>query len=69
MDDSSGFVYVMVKESADGLVKLGRTERKPHLRASELDSTDSPTPSIVAYYAYCDNHGTVGFRSSKKSKI
>ncbi len=54
-EDKSGFVYVMAKESSPSYFKVGRTERKPQLRALELDGTDSPTPSIVVYFAYCDN--------------
>jgi hypothetical protein len=53
--DNSGFVYLMVKESSPGYLKVGTTEKKPHLRALELDGTDSPTPSIVIYYVYCES--------------
>ncbi len=54
-EDSTGFVYVLSKESAPGYYKVGKTEKKPALRAAELDGTDSPTPSIVVYYVYCDD--------------
>lgn len=54
-DDKSGFVYVMTKESSPSYFKIGRTEKKPQLRAMELDGTDSPTPSIVVYYVFCED--------------
>ena len=53
--DNSGFVYVMAKESSPNYLKIGRTEKKPQLRADELDSTDSPTPSFVVYYVFCED--------------
>lgn len=56
MEDRHGFVYVMTKEELPHIYKVGCTEKKPHLRAAELDGTDSPLPSIVTYYAFCDDH-------------
>lgn len=53
--DKTGFVYVMTKESSPMYFKVGRTEKKPQLRAVELDGTDSPTPSIVVYYVFCED--------------
>jgi hypothetical protein len=53
--DSTGFVYVMTKESSPMYFKIGKTEKKPQLRAIELDSTDSPTPSVVVYYVFCED--------------
>lgn len=55
MSDRSGFVYVMTKEDLPFYYKVGCTEKKPHLRANELDGTDSPLPSIVTYYVYCSD--------------
>jgi hypothetical protein len=45
----------MTKESSPTYFKIGRTEKKPQLRAIELDGTDSPTPSIVVYYVFCED--------------
>ncbi len=53
--DQTGFVYVMTKESSPMYFKVGKTEKKPQLRAIELDGTDSPTPSIVVYYVFCED--------------
>lgn len=55
LKDQTGFVYVMTKESSPMYFKVGKTEKKPQLRAVELDSTDSPTPSIVVYYVFCED--------------
>jgi hypothetical protein len=55
LKDNTGFVYVMTKESSPMYFKVGKTEKKPQLRAIELDGTDSPTPSIVVYYVFCED--------------
>jgi hypothetical protein len=55
LKDKTGFVYVMTKESSPMYFKVGKTEKKPQLRAIELDGTDSPTPSIVVYYVFCED--------------
>lgn len=46
----SGYLYVLINESMEGIVKIGYTTRSPRLRASELSSpTGVPTPFISVY--------------------
>lgn len=53
-----GYIYVLYNSSANGVVKIGKTQRNPDERARELSSaTGVPTPFIVVYQAYfndCD---------------
>ena len=53
-----GFIYVLINHSMDGLVKIGKTQRRPEDRVSELSSvTGVPTTFILAYQEYfndCD---------------
>ena len=45
-----GFIYALINTSLVGLVKVGRRDRDPELRAQELsDHTGVPTPFLVAY--------------------
>jgi hypothetical protein len=47
-----GYIYLLINPSMDGLVKVGKTERTPQMRAKELgDETGVPTPFIVVYEA------------------
>jgi predicted negative regulator of RcsB-dependent stress response len=54
-----GWVYVLVNQSLNDCVKIGKTTTEPTIRASEISSaTGVPTPFIVAYEAYfndCDS--------------
>lgn len=44
------YIYVLINPSMKGLVKIGKTNRSPEERASELSSaTNMPTPFVVAY--------------------
>jgi hypothetical protein len=53
MPDDSGFVYVLINPSMEGLVKIGCTARDSAARAKELSSaTGVPTPFIVIYESY-----------------
>lgn len=46
----TGFVYILINPSMEGLVKVGKTTREPKERADELSkATGVPTPFIVAY--------------------
>ena len=55
-DTTSGYVYVMINSSFDGLVKIGKTSRDPDERAKELSSaTGVPTPFVVVFYKEFDN--------------
>lgn len=47
-----GYIYLLINPSMDGLVKIGKTERTPQMRAKELGAeTGVPTPFIVVYEA------------------
>ena len=47
-----GFVYVMSNPLMPGLVKVGMTEKMPHLRAAEISAHEGlPTQMRVEYYA------------------
>lgn len=64
--DDTGFVYVMGKESAPSFFKIGKTEKKPQLRAVELDNTDSPSPSIVVFYVFCEDFSRLELLAHKE---
>jgi len=55
---NKGFVYVLINPSLKGMVKIGKTQKSPDERATELSSsTGVPTPFYVAYKIYvsdCD---------------
>ena len=56
MENSSGFVYVMINTSYTGLVKIGKTTKDPDERAKELSSaTGVVTPFIVVYKRQFNN--------------
>jgi T5orf172 domain len=47
---TSGYVYILINTSFDGMIKVGRTTRDPQERARELSwATGIPTPFRVAY--------------------
>lgn len=49
----SGFVYVLINPSMEGLIKIGKTTKEPKERAAELSkATGVPTPFVVAYEEY-----------------
>ena len=49
--EKSGFVYVMINPSIEGMVKIGMTTRDPNERVKELSApTGVPTPFILVYY-------------------
>ncbi len=48
---AKGFLYVACNESMPGLLKIGRTDRIPDTRMSELFSTGVPEPFRIVYYA------------------
>lgn len=55
-DDNSGYIYVMINPSLEGMVKIGKTTRDPNDRVKELSSvTGVPTPFILVYYKQFDN--------------
>ena len=46
-----GFVYLLTNPSMPGLVKIGSTMRRPHLRIDELTGTGVPSPfELEAYW-------------------
>jgi hypothetical protein len=49
---ASGFIYIMINPSLEGLVKIGKTTRSPVNRMNELSSaTGVPTPFQLVYWA------------------
>ncbi len=58
MPVEQGWVYVLVNSSMPGVVKVGRTARRPLDRAAELSGlTAVPVPFVVAYeQAFADCH-------------
>lgn len=58
MENTSGYVYVMINPSMKGLVKIGKTTRSPEERAKELSSaTGVAAPFIPVYHKYFDDCG------------
>lgn len=56
MESLSGYVYVMINPSLEGMVKIGKTTREPEERAKELSSaTGVATPFIVVYKRQFNN--------------
>ena len=55
-DGKSGYVYVMINPSIDGMVKIGKTTRDPNERVKELSAaTGVPTPFVLVYYKQFSN--------------
>lgn len=55
-----GFVYLLGNESMPGLIKIGRTDRSPHLRASELSKTTGvPAPFFVYGYIEVEDSAAI----------
>lgn len=48
---AKGFLYVARNNAMPGLLKIGRTNRVPDARMSELFSTGVPEPFQIIYYA------------------
>lgn len=51
---SNGYVYILINNSMEGLIKIGRTTRSSDVRAKELSSTSVPTPFQVAYEVFSE---------------
>ena len=59
MDNTKGYVYVMINPSYEGLVKIGKTTKSPEERARELSSaTGVATPFKVVYKRMFDDCNT-----------
>jgi hypothetical protein len=44
-----GYIYVLINQSMEGFIKVGKTARDPKERAKELSqATGVPTPFMVA---------------------
>lgn len=53
---NAGYIYALINESTEGLIKIGKTEKTPRLRAEELSkATGVATPFIVAFQIYVSN--------------
>ena len=46
---NSGYVYILINQSMQGLIKIGKTRRDSRARARELFKTSVPTPFQVAF--------------------
>jgi hypothetical protein len=52
-DSLAGYLYLLINPAMPGMVKVGRTSRRPERRASELaGATGVPTPFVVAFDLY-----------------
>jgi TPR repeat protein len=48
--NDNGFIYVLINPSMPGMLKIGKTNRDPNIRLSELSNpTGIPTPFFLAY--------------------
>jgi T5orf172 domain len=47
---TQGYLYVLSNPSIPGLLKIGRTDREPDLRARELRTTGVPQPFVLEHY-------------------
>lgn len=65
-----GYIYVLINPSTQDVVKIGKTQRNPDVRARELSSaTGVPTPFFVVYQAYfSDCHKAEIFVHTKLDK-
>jgi hypothetical protein len=53
---NAGYVYALVNESMEGLIKVGETEKTPKIRAQELSgATGVATSFTVAFQIYVSN--------------
>lgn len=53
---SSGYIYLLINQSMEGIVKIGKTTRDPQNRVNELSSaTGVPTPFTLVYKEYFNN--------------
>ena len=51
LNDTVGYIYVMINPSLEGMVKIGKTTRDPKERVKELSSaTGVPTPFILVFH-------------------
>ena len=56
---NNGYLYVLANSAMPDLVKVGKTNRNPLLRAQELSSTTGlPTPFIVVYEQFFEDCDT-----------
>jgi cold shock CspA family protein len=52
----SGYIYLLINPSMEGLVKIGKTQRDSSQRAKELSAaTGVPTPFVVVYEAFFED--------------
>ena len=53
---SSGYVYLLINQSMEGIVKIGKTTRDPQNRVNELsNATGIPTPFTLIYKQFFNN--------------
>lgn len=63
----AGFIYIMSNPSfKDGLVKIGKSDRDPSIRSSELYTTGVPGSFNIEYYAFVADHNSLEMLVHKK---
>lgn len=56
----TGYVYALINPSLEGMVKIGKTQKEPDIRAKELSSASGvPTSFVVAYKIYVNDCSSV----------
>lgn len=55
-----GYVYFIIEEPFTGCVKVGKTDRQPHIRSREL-STGTPRNLVVYKYVSCESPNKLEF--------
>lgn len=51
-----GYVYILINPSFPDLIKIGRTLRDSRERARQLYSTGVPTPYLLAFEMFSEEH-------------
>ena len=52
---TTGYIYILSNTAMPGLLKIGRTNRQPELRARELRTTGVPHPFVLEHYVEVEN--------------
>ncbi len=52
---TTGYIYILSNSAMPGILKIGRTDRQPELRARELRTTGVPHPFTLEHYVEVEN--------------